>query len=668
MRYHVYGDNIIECERTVELFERALNLDCIRYKGLATTPTVFGKSKLVGDIQMVLFPGFSRWNHDILEHVSNVGGVLREAADCVVTKVEEGKEIPIIAIEYCNALPAGNQAWQRSGRAYSFAKAGIPYVYITEIGGYELDQNRNKKAPRMPNPALPFSYAAYSLQAPMPTLIVYKMSPDADSTNRTEYNDYIGTNDLVRYIAGIVTGKGNCTNIAEAEISTKTVNFVKKLSLNIRAKKGVYSNEEWGELYESYEQQGNMIEIIRSLKYIDWKKKVKKNNQTKTIEKLLSLSAEKARGITGKDLPFCIISKKWLEEYKNGLIKIYPKAPASFKQWLSNVDDLAICWISGFKPRGDDARPDRGLLPFLRMLIGEDTPVLSVVYGPAKKFMWENLLKDPCKLIQTNGLWEVILKLSDALIGDSKTNPKGKPIALTKEHWRTCFSESQNNNIMEENTVLTPLQYNENDVDTTLHLLFSLYLNNQCFESMCNPPGGDWSGISLLQEEIEYRWLSLPRVSANKHKRPDHVIQFPNENIILSIESKHYYDTLEDHIGPRLSGYCKDLFETPPGAKRECENKNTWTDNINDYQNVVYEYLSAAAFIKKNSAEIKKASMSSKCDLLFLINFDDNGTAIIEVIATTKSGRRILKIIQAGIHERSKSRELKIQIIFPEKN
>ena len=45
---------------------------------------------------------------------------------------------------------------------------------------------------------------------------------------------------------------------------------------------------------------------------------------------------------------------------------------------------------------------------------------------------------------------------------------------------------------------------------------------------MCNPPGGDWSGVTLLDfgSGAEYRWTSLPRVSGKDGKRPDHVIEF----------------------------------------------------------------------------------------------------------------------------------------------
>ncbi|MDR3234474.1 MAG: hypothetical protein LBT46_12570 [Planctomycetaceae bacterium] len=86
--------------------------------------------------------------------------LLRESADAYITEIINNTEQILLALEYCSALPAGNNAWQRNGRAYSSVLAGVPYLYFAEIGGVELDTNRNVKAARFPNPVVPFSYIA----------------------------------------------------------------------------------------------------------------------------------------------------------------------------------------------------------------------------------------------------------------------------------------------------------------------------------------------------------------------------------------------------------------------------------------------------------------------------------------------------------------------------
>ena len=84
-------------------------------------------------LQFQFLPGLgkNRWNQDVQDFVKRSGGRLREAADAIITLICNGHELPLAAIEYCGALPAGNQAWQRQGRAFSLAHAKIPYFYVT---------------------------------------------------------------------------------------------------------------------------------------------------------------------------------------------------------------------------------------------------------------------------------------------------------------------------------------------------------------------------------------------------------------------------------------------------------------------------------------------------------------------------------------------------------
>lgn len=101
-----------------------------------------------------------------------------------MTGVRDGREVPLLAIEYCAALPAGNQAWQRCGRAYSYGLAGVPFLYVAELGGFELDSLRERKAARLPNPAVPFSYISHSVSRSTPVLPVFISNPGADTASR----------------------------------------------------------------------------------------------------------------------------------------------------------------------------------------------------------------------------------------------------------------------------------------------------------------------------------------------------------------------------------------------------------------------------------------------------------------------------------------------------
>ena len=165
---HIHGDNIVECERILKLILTSTKDDIETFNMLSESvvcPSFQIKFKTEKTSRKIIFfPGFNRWEVDILSIFQKEKGFLREAADAIISTVRDNKGKPIFAIEFCGALPAGNQAWQRSGRAYSYGSVKVPYLYVSELGGYELDENRNRKAPRMPNPAIPFSYLSYSIE------------------------------------------------------------------------------------------------------------------------------------------------------------------------------------------------------------------------------------------------------------------------------------------------------------------------------------------------------------------------------------------------------------------------------------------------------------------------------------------------------------------------
>ena len=140
--FHIHGDNVVECDRTLSLIATATSLgrteeDFSGPTGSASCPT-YQIDAPEGLFVFTCFPGFGRWHQDILQALRVKGGCLRESADAIVSRVDGDSEDPILALEYCGALPAGNQAWQRSGRAYSYGRAGVPFIYIAEIGGSEL--------------------------------------------------------------------------------------------------------------------------------------------------------------------------------------------------------------------------------------------------------------------------------------------------------------------------------------------------------------------------------------------------------------------------------------------------------------------------------------------------------------------------------------------------
>src|SRR6266702_3122232 len=124
----IHGDNIIECERALLLV-----VDAFRAKArLVSSPPylprfeIFDGNNILYTVE--LLSGHKRWNFDLQAILQGYGAPLREATDAVVTQVSTDGLFEEVrcAFEFCNALPAGNNAWQRNGRALSCATVGIP--------------------------------------------------------------------------------------------------------------------------------------------------------------------------------------------------------------------------------------------------------------------------------------------------------------------------------------------------------------------------------------------------------------------------------------------------------------------------------------------------------------------------------------------------------------
>jgi len=617
----IHGDNILECERALRLVKAALgasdeNMSFIG--GSAYSPIYRIKSNINTLFNFRLFPGYGRWGFDIKQYLMDRGAILREATDAIITRLNnEGKtfhEEPILAIEFCGALPAGNNAWQRCGRALASAYAQIPYIYYAEIGGVELDTNRKIKAPRFPNPIVPFAYITLGDVEKIIALPVFIESPSLDDVNKNRFEKYFGLDESIILIRKVLLGED--TNDINKILKEKAIKIVQTLA-ETRKKNDTLSLEEWDLLKNMQSGKEKAEWFIK--KGMTWKKKIGIKKLTKTFPILLKLTiAEGAVGAASKDMPFCLLPPNKRNKYSKKIQKLYKHRVSNhFLDWVANSSKPLLCvWVAGFKPRGDDSRPDRGLVPLARMIFGRDeVDLLVIVYGPAKPITWQKLQHDIWALPKINGLWEAIIGLSDGVLIDSPTGGELKNIGyiLPKREKKQAIE-------LLKPAKITP-SFGEQDVDSVIHLLFSNDIEDRVYEGMCNPPGGDWSGISIIDYKNlkEYRWTSLPRVSGHNTKRPDHLIQFQKGNIFLSIESKDKASALEENIGPRLIKYIYILLENPPISFR-LKGEGLWRP-LDHLFNLKGNVISGAAFRFTDDKELKKTLDRGKLDIIFAIDF-----------------------------------------------
>ena len=210
-------------------------------------------------------------------------------------------------------------------------------------------------------------------------------------------------------------------------------------------------------------------------------------------------------------------------------------------------------------------------------------------------------------------------------------------------------------------TTRAPLvSFGEHEVDTVIHTIFSKFSSTQVFEGLCNPPGGDWSGLSLLDmtHAYELRWLSLPRVSGGDSKRPDHVVQFCCSeaiDIVMPIESKAKSGDIENDIGPRLTKYVRDLISYPANIQREHESGDCWVSPTTNLRSKDIRLVSATASLidpdKYRGKAIKRLSTlldRTRADLhigLQLPSYDDACT--VHLFPSTVSGKGVAELIES---------------------
>jgi hypothetical protein len=271
---------------------------------------------------------------------------------------------------------------------------------------------------------------------------------------------------------------------------------------------------------------------------------------------------------------------------------------------------------------------------------------MTFVYGPAPRTHWLGLARNPVALARSNGLWEAVLGVSDAVLADCATMPDGSERAFLSEHWAAVLRDDR-----------TPLNVTphvrslgEQDVDTALHVAFEALGADVVFEGMCNPPGGDWSGISFRwdREEPEHRWLTLPRVSADGAKRPDHVFALFGHGehpICLCIESKELARSLDADIGPRLTRYTEALFESAPSIQRG-QKADPWAIYKTPWQRRDVTFLSGGAYLSASADPFRGLPVGTGLDVQIGVSFSDDGQrCTLHLRGDTEAGRALVEYL-----------------------
>ncbi len=387
-----------------------------------------------------------------------------------------------------------------------------------------------------------------------------------------------------------------------------------------------FKPDDWQRIYKG---ETTVLELSKEKKW-QFGKKIAEKSMTGHLREFVKVVKKYAYGISCKDLPFGVIPVQNKASFVKEMVSLYPISLNEAQTILEDDHDLLICLIKGFKPRGDDNRPDRGLLPFLAMLTSEHAKVLTLIYGPMTSNRVEQIKNDPGAVARVSGFWNVFLGLSDYLLLDVpllNEESNATLFRLNHRYKQQCTALSAKEVIFSDIVSPIPNSVHEDDVDSAIHMLFTSLPLNKCFEGLCNPPGGDWSGLSVIVNQCEYRWVSLPRVSGEINgKRPDHVLQlYPNDtnSIILSIESKDRAFDLEPNVGTQLKQYITYLSTFVPSCEKSVIGE--WSISKRKISLNQSKIVSVAAFIDSESEDYDHIHRLSACDLIFALSPIENG-------------------------------------------
>ncbi len=665
--YRIHGDNVVECERIAKIIINTLNPNLVSYNLVSpSTVSIELSATFMGNsvnCRLELLPGFNKntkrhWNGNIFDALKEAGSYFDETPDAIISAIEDDAERILLGIEFCSALQAGNQAWQRSARAFSTGRTGCPYIYIVDFVKYELDnKTRARKNLRFPNAAVPYSYVNYSKMTGNFVAQLYTKSEEFDKNrdlSLAEFNeDDFGSKELGLYIVKIMLGID--ASAEESTILKKNMNVVQFLADHFDSSTN-FTAEEWQQVYNL--STGDIVDYSVQRRRFGFHKTIAEKSHHGVSETVIELVDRLSIGLASRDLPFGIIPARDRPEFADNLSRLYPNADqAVICSIADNNKHLIIAIFKGFKPRGDDNRPDRGLLPLASMLSASDVDVMTYLYGPMIETNLRLLDRNPIELADRNGLWRSILALSNFVVLDVPVLARNRYDA--ERVYNTTDIKNHFSNIGTVNCINSkpafssvPVNFGEDDVDTGIHYLFTHILGNHCFEGMCNPPGGDWSGFSVISGDYENRWLSLPRVSdAVSGKRPDHIIEVFGvfeKPLLLSIESKEKSSDLESDVGTKLVTYIEKLMSFVPSAKRRITPSNEewqWGDEMVSFES--FETISAAAYLKRY-AETPEAVFTKNCEILFVMNPIINNRRIrweIEIFPSTERSEKLKSFI-----------------------
>ena len=164
--FYFFGDNLLESIELVELFEKYNeDVELIEY-GFHTVSQYIKKYKINNEVYTFVLTSYFH-NGELPDAVRQLL-IKNDKPDVIIYSAE--KDEVIFGVESTVSTLAGNATWQRTARATSFIKEGIPFAFISYFSKRDMSAGINTP-PRRASDLFVATYIALSLQYSVPALI-----------------------------------------------------------------------------------------------------------------------------------------------------------------------------------------------------------------------------------------------------------------------------------------------------------------------------------------------------------------------------------------------------------------------------------------------------------------------------------------------------------------
>ena len=162
---------------------------------------------------------------------------------------------------------------------------------------------RARRAPRLPNPAVPFSYVSYSSSLDTPVLPVFVPNPGIDEDAKALFEPVIGEDELVEYIRIAILNKDN-RETTEA-LQEKALTFVQQLASSGRRGRTL-TPDQWGKAYQAVRSgsKNALISYLLKETSLNWSKTAYIESLTTSASELMRIAGELSIGLTSSEFTY----------------------------------------------------------------------------------------------------------------------------------------------------------------------------------------------------------------------------------------------------------------------------------------------------------------------------------------------------------------------------